>query len=454
MTDVLALAPELSLAQLAPNLQNLVDSAKKIYQDKLQSLAKDYPAPAFICAAPGRVNLIGEHTDYTGGYVMPMAINRYTVAYASAKLVTGAASAPTSVHLNICSNHGKADAPVEERRLMHASTPPDASEPRSWVNYVSGTVMQYLADLPVEGYQLHLCIAYASDVPLGSGLSSSAALEVCTAVVMECALPPDLAYSSVPNAVRDVERALRCQKAENTWAYSPCGIMDQFVVSSAIADHFLLIDCRNLGRTQIPMKKDATQPVLLVTNSKVQHSIAEGSYGKRREECQAALEAMQKIPIANVSSLRDATVQDVETMREKTPDLEDAVYKRAKHVVGENARVLECQAALTAGDWDKVGQLMNASHASLKDDFEVSCPEIDFLVMVAQEHVGVYGSRITGGGFGGCTVTLVKKDCVGSLMEKLETEYKRVLSMDCDCFVETPSSGAQVLAIDTNLKEQ
>lgn len=447
-------APKLSKAKLSPSLKTLVDSAKKNFKEKLSVFALDHHPPAFVACAPGRVNLIGEHTDSTGGLVLPMAIDRHTVIYGTGSLLKGKGSAPTSVGFRAWSDLAKDDV-VEERRIFHDSQPPDESEPRNWVTYVAGTIKQYLPDLPPEGYHLELLMTYSSDIPVGCGLSSSASLEVATAVFLECFLHEMSFSSAAPNCIREVERALRCQKAENTWCYKYDGIMDQMVVSQATEGNFILFDCRSLETTQIPMKKGTTdQPLILITNSNVQHEIADSYYGKRRGECHQALEAMMQVPLYHVLTLRDANLQDVETAREKIKDVDESCFKRAKHVVTENIRTAECKMALKLGLWERVGELMNLSHASLRDEFEISCTDIDMLVDVAQQHPGVFGSRLTGGGFGGCTITLVVKEQLQPLIEKLKAEYKSQLDKECDCFVVVPSAGAHVLAIDMDFKKE
>jgi galactokinase len=515
------LPPKLSKANLesiSPDLQALVLKAKELYKSKLAFYAGDHPPPAYVSCAPGRVNLIGEHTDYNLGFVLPFCIDRWVVVYGTASLNAGSKGqhAPTTATIRMVS--ANSDQVVEERLLTstdqyeppeppasaaqatatangdEAGAPgaadsedaPTGSPPSeagtassTWPNYVTGTVAQYMPDLPSEGCHLDLALSYASNVPLGAGLSSSAALEVATATLIECFFH-DRAYSSASPAdaanlhtssgnldvnlqnLNDPEddsgtglntkviRALRCQKAENEWAHSPCGIMDQLVSSAGQEGSLLLIDCRSMEITPIAMKSSKDQPVLLVTNSRVGHEIADSEYGVRRRQCNDALEAMQEVPLYHVLSLRDATLQDVDTAKDK---MDDTSYKRAKHVVSENSRTMECKTALKLGLWERVGELMNASHQSLRDDYDVSCEEVNFLVDICQNHPGVYGSRMTGGGFGGCIVTLVQKEHVQDLVAKLAQDYKEVLGKECDSFVvPRPSFGAKVLAIDMDCK--
>lgn len=445
------LPPKLAKANLEPSIQALVDKAKQLYQEKVAYFAENHKPPAFCVAAPGRVNLIGEHTDYTEGFVLPLALDLCTVVYGTGFVHSGKGTSPTMARLRMISAQAP-DGMVEERKIIVNQTkPPDAEEARSWVDYVSGVVAQYLKDLPTEGYHLDFAFALASDVPLGSGLSSSASLEVSIATFLECFLK-DLCYPDIPEADHPKHRALRCQAAEHEWAHSPCGIMDQLASSAAVDNNLILIDCRSLEVTPVPMKEGTPdEPVILVTNSMVTHSIADGEYGLRRKQCNDALEGMQAVPLYHVLSLRDATLQDVKDAKEK---MDEVAFKRATHVVSENSRVKECKVALKMGLWSRVGELMNASHKSLKEDFEVSCEEVDTLVDLAQAYEGVFGSRITGGGFGGCTVTLVKKSAVDGLVEHLKTEYKSKHGKECECFTTHPGKGARALGIDMHFKPE
>lgn len=444
------LPPKIAKADITPELRALVEKAKKLYVDKLAYFAQNQKPPAFIVAAPGRVNLIGEHTDYTGGFVMPMAIDRHTVVYGTGSFKSGKGTAPTVVRIRCTSDQAESDI-VEERRLTGIFAPPSEDEPRTWVNYVLGVVAQYMPDMPSEGCHLDLVFAIAGDVPLGAGLSSSAALEVAVATFTEIFMH-DLVFSSAPEGSdRAVQRALRCQKAENEWAHSPCGVMDQMISSCGQDGNLLLINCSDLSLTQVPFKKTPDDPVILVTNSKIAHDIGDSAYGQRRAQCNEALQAMQSVPLYHVLNLSDATVQDCKDAKSK---MDETSYKRAMHVVTENQRTKEAKIAARLGTWERLGELMNASHASLKDDFEVSCDELDFLVDKAQAFDGVYGSRMTGGGFGGCTVTLVQSKAVDALIKHLTEEYKAKFDKDCECFVTKPGPGAQVLAIDMDCKQE
>lgn len=366
---------------------------------------------------------------------MPFAIDYSTVVVGTGELCSSSEGGAT---LRFVSSKSAQD--IATIHINSDSKPP---EKVSWETYVVGTVYQYLADLP-QGYSLDLTFSICGDVPLGSGLSSSASLEVSVARFVEEILG-EAAFSSCPDDVvlPAKVRALRCQKAENDWAQSPCGIMDQYISSAGREGSLLLIDCRSL-EFQLVKMASKNEPVLVVTNSNVQHSIGGGEYPVRVRQCQTATEALQKIN-PKTASLRDATMEDVQAAKDK---MDPTSYRRARHVVTENERTLQAQRALETGDWKLMGELMNGSHASMRDDYEVSCEEIDILVDIAQGHPGVYGSRLTGGGFGGCTVTLVDKAYSAELMETLKKEYKSKTGKECFCFETKAAKGAHTLPID------
>jgi galactokinase len=271
-------------------------------------------------------------------------------------------------------------------------------------------------------------VALHSTVPLGSGLSSSAALEVCTATLVEavCGKPID-----------PVEKALLCQKAEHEFAGVPCGIMDQFISVMGRADHLLLLDCRSRKTELVPMRDPTVE--LLIANTNVKHELGSSQYAKRRAQCEAAAK------ILGVSSLRDATAESLERARSK---MEDVVFRRARHIIGEIERTVQAAGRVQASDWPKVGELMYASHRSLRDDYEVSCAELDALVEIAESigmSGGVFGCRMTGGGFGGCVVALVKSDAVAAISEKLAADYKKKTGLEATIFGSRPAAGASIL---------
>ena len=274
-----------------------------------------------------------------------------------------------------------------------------------------------------------LDLALQSCVPVGGGLSSSAAIEVATATLLEAAT----------GAVLDPKhKALIAQKAEHDYAGVPCGIMDQFASALCRKDHLMLLDCRSAEPKMVPF----TDPdiAVLITNSNVRHELTGGEYAERRAQCEEAATYL------GVAALRDATMDQLEAARH---GLDDVLYRRARHVITENGRTLKAADAFSTGQWSLTGQLMTASHASLRDDFEVSCAELDLLVDLALglgESRGVFGSRMTGGGFGGCTVTLARKDAVEDIAENIFHDYSERTGIEPAIYVSRPARGAHVLA--------
>ena len=274
-----------------------------------------------------------------------------------------------------------------------------------------------------------LDVALHSTVPLGGGLTSSAALEVCTATLLEAA---------TGTAIDPVEKALLCQKAEHEFAGVPCGIMDQFISVLGRESHLLLLDCRTRKTELVPMNDPAV--ALLIINTNVKHELGNGEYAKRRAQCEAAAK------ILGVPSLRDASRRQPGT----APGAKwtDVVYRRARHVIGEIERTLHAAEGIRASNWPTVGKLMYASHDSLRDDYEVSCRELDAVVEIAEDigiKGGVFGCRMTGGGFGGCAVALVKTDAIESISKNIALAYKRKTGIDAALFASRPAAGATVI---------
>jgi galactokinase len=368
--------------------------------------------PRWIAAAPGRVNVIGEHTDYNDGFVLPMAIERYTVI-AAAPATNGA----TKIQLR--STAGK--RPVS----LDLSQPLKPAPKGAWWNYPVGVIAGFL-DRGVKPGGFDALIH--STVPLSGGLSSSAALEVATATLLEAITGQKL---------DPVDKALLCQKAEHDYAGMPCGIMDQFISVMAKENHLLLLDCRSRRPELVPMT-DASMSLLIV-NTNVKHKLTGGEYAKRRAQCEQAARTL------GVTSLRDATAEMLEQVDGK---LEDVVRGRARHVISEIERTLHAAEGVRVSNWPTVGQLMYASHSSLRDDYEVSCPELDAVVEIAQDigrNGGVEGCRMTGGGFGGCAVALVRTDAVTAVSERIASEYERRTRIKPALFVSRPAAGARVL---------
>jgi len=387
-------------------LQELANRAAEQFANKFGR------GPRWIVAAPGRVNIIGEHVDYNDGLVLPMAIERYTVM---------AADRPTKdtkqIHLLSTGYHQPA---------VIALTQPLKPFPKgTWTNYPAGVVAGFLARGINPG---GLDVLLHSTVPLGCGLSSSAALEVCTATLIE---------TVTGKKIDPVEKALLCQKAENEFAGVPCGIMDQFISVLGRENHLLLLDCRSRRTELVPMNDPSV--TVLIVNTNVKHDLGGSEYSVRRKQCETAAK------ILGVSSLRDATPNSLEQAWGR---MDEVIYRRARHVISEIERVAYAAEGVRASNWPTVGQLMYASHDSLRDNYEVSCRELDAVVEIAGAigiKGGVYGCRMTGGGFGGCCVALVKTDAVETISKRIASEYKTQTGIEATIFSSRPSAGATVI---------
>lgn len=375
--------------------------------------------PQWIAAAPGRVNLIGEHIDYNDGFVLPMAIDRYCV------IAAAGAPGDEAVIYSVATD--------EEAKILLAPTGAtgSASAVRNqgqWSNYIAGVIAGCAArDLRPGGFNAVI----ESDVPVGGGLSSSAAIEVATATLIE---------AMTGSKLDPVEKALLCQKAEHEYAGVPCGIMDQFASVMCRPDHLMLLDCRSQQIEHIPFS-DSNVTVLII-NTNVKHELSGGEYAERRAQCESAARKL------GVASLRDATLSQLENSRN---ELSDAEYRRGRHVIGEIARTIEAATAMKVGEWPQVGRLMYASHDSLRDDYEVSCPELDSLVDLARNigpAGGIIGSRMTGGGFGGCTVSLVETAKVEQVGQQLSRSYHAETGIEPSILKSRPARGAHIVRAD------
>jgi len=348
------------------------------------------------------VNLIGEHIDYNDGFVLPVAIDRYTAiaAATSRDAFTRIATAAT-------------DEIIDTEDL-------DLTNQPDWAAYVLGPLILCRQ----AGFDPGCIEAWIhSDVPRGAGLSSSAALEVATAT---------LAEQIAGKKLDAVEKAKLCQRAEHQYANVPCGLMDQATSVAASAGTALLIDCREETWTEIPFASDDV--CLLVANTNVHHQLSDGQYAVRREQCREALKRLGS------ESYRALTIDAVSRAA-----IDETLRSRARHVVTEIDRTRSAAEALRGGAWETLGRLMNESHVSLRDDYQVSCEELDTMAKIAWgmgTDRGVYGSRMTGGGFGGCTVSLVATEHAASIADVLATEYRRATGIEPDLFVVRPSRGA------------
>ena len=364
--------------------------------------------PKWIVAAPGRVNLIGEHTDYNEGFVLPMAIERYMV-------VAGDRNA--NRHVTV---HSITTGETAEFQLR----PVERGEP-GWSNYVRGVI----AGFQQQGARIHgFDVVINSTLPYGGGLASSAALEVATATLLE-------AITGL--ALDPVEKALLCQRAEHDFAGVPCGIMDQFTSTLAQENHALLLDCRIRKATPVPMKDPKV--TVLILNTHIRHKLADGEYAKRRSECELAARILKR------ASLRDASLPELNKARKH---LNPVVFRRARHVLKENARTIQAARAIGDGNWPIMGRLMYASHESLREDYQVSCRELDILVEIAKRipsDEGMIGCRMTGAGFGGCAVCLVRTEAVRHITRKFEEAYEQQTGNTVEIFGSRPAGGARVL---------
>ena len=370
------------------------------------------PGPGTVTAvAPGRVNLIGEHTDYNDGFVLPMAIEA-TIELAARPR----SDREVRVHA----------ADLGETVSFSLAQPIRRDADHPWSDYVRGVLWALgRAGIALPGMD----VAFGGDLPQGAGLSSSAAIEVATALAVRALAGFEMGLSAL---------ARLCQEAENGFVGVQCGIMDPLASLAATAGHALFLDCRSLAAEQIPLALG--DHVVAICQSGVRHALVGSEYNTRRRECAAGVEALgARLP--GIRALRDAALTDLEACR---ADLDPVVFRRCRHVVTENARVLESVAALREGDLPRLGRLMDASHASLRDDYQVSCPEVDLLVDLARGTPGVLGARITGGGFGGSTVNLVARSALESFRSRVLGEYERRTGIEARLFTSTAGGGARV----------
>lgn len=390
-------------------MASVVRTAAELVEEARAKFVQEFgEEPQLAACAPGRVNLIGEHTDYNEGFVLPMALPMLTVVVG--KLNSGHDA-------RIVTLNKDADQPWRVDLNLQAELV--SGQPR-WANYVKGVIHHYRAS-PVPGFSAVI----ASSVPLGGGLSSSASLEVAFYTFLQQIKPDDGV---------EVAKAVACQQAEHSHAGVPCGIMDQFVAVLGKKGHALLIDCRSLEATPVPLSDSSL--VILITNSNVKHSLTGSEYPTRRKQCEQAAAILGK------NSLREATMKELEEAKGR---LDEVTYKRALHVIKEIQRTEKAAEALKSAAYKDVGKLMIESHNSLRDLYEVSCPELDELVSAALEVEGVFGSRMTGGGFGGCTVTLLQAHAVEMTIQHIQERY----SGNATFYVTTPSEGARVLSLSS-----
>jgi galactokinase len=388
-----------------------------------------YNVPAQLYAAPGRVNLIGEHTDYCDGFVMPAAIDFATIV---------AISPRTDGHLVAHSVNfdERVDYPLDpylerrfsERRIDSPSRR-DGSLITHWSDYFCGVLWALREHgVPVDhGFSLTI----AGDVPLGAGLSSSASVEVATAFAVLGATSFDMPLTKI---------AILCRKAENEFVGANVGIMDQYVSCCGAVDHAVMIDCRSLEYTLAPIPPDVR---IVICNSMVKHSVAGGEYNTRRAEIEEGT-AILRAHRPEIKALRDATVQDLALWGH---EMKPNVLRRCRHVITEDDRVLAAVEAFRASDLTRFGELMHQAQASFRDDFEASCAEIDILIDLANKQPGCFGARLTGGGFGGCTVNLVGADNAAAFVAAMRAGYLAATGIDAEIYTSRASAGAHSITL-------
>ena len=366
--------------------------------------------PTHIIQAPGRVNLIGEHTDYNDGFVLPCAINYQTVV--------AAAKRDDNIVRVISVDYGNA---VDEFDITEEIV---FQQDKMWANYIRGVVKCLLA----RGFEFKGAdISVTGNVPQGAGLSSSAALEVVIGQTFKVLYQLEISQAEI---------ALNGQQAENEFVGCNCGIMDQMISAEGRENHAMLLDCRSLETKSVSMPTDMS---VVIINSNKKRGLVDSEYNTRREQCEEAAS------IFSVKALRDVTIEQLE---EKASSLDEVVFKRARHVITENNRTLEACDALIAGDMKRMGELMAESHTSMRDDFEITVGEVDTLVEIVKNVVGSAGGvRMTGGGFGGCIVALVPPGLVNEVMSSVEQQYEAATGLKESIYVCQAKQGAGLVEL-------
>jgi galactokinase len=392
-------------------LSTLIDHITKTFQETFGS------APEHIVRAPGRVNLLGEHVDYNDGFVLPAAIDRATyMAFSPTGTIV---STLVAVDMNQQASFTPQTIPAKSQA--------DGSSLPEWAYYPTGVIWA----LNEEGLSTPgMNAVFASDVPRGSGLSSSASVEMAFVIAWQTLadwiLPP-------------MQRALLGQKAENKYVGVNCGIMDQFASACGMENKLLLLDCRSLEWKAIPLPEAVS---IVIADTSVRRKLTSGEYNKRRFACEEAVRLLKE-DLPNIKSLRDVSVEDFNRFADKLPE---EVYKRARHVVEEIERSNQAEALLGAGNIQRFGELMNECHASLRDDYEVSSPELNTMVNIAQSLDGCYGARLTGAGFGGCTVNLVEHEKADEFAKALAKGYESETGLHPEIYITRASNGAELLS--------
>ena len=391
-------------------IMQLIERISKIFHEVFGS------APAQVVRAPGRVNLLGEHVDYNDGFVLPAAIDRATyIAFSPSD---------TSISRLVAADF---DQEVSfSPQSIPSKTQPDGSPLPEWAHYPAG-VMWSLKENGLEARGMEA--VYASNVPRGSGLSSSASVEMAFALAWQTLsdwrLPP-------------MQRALLGQKAENQYVGVNSGIMDQFASACGVENKLLLLDCRSLEWKTIPLPPDVS---IVIADTTVRRKLTSGEYNKRRAACEEAVRLL-KPDLPNIRSLRDVSEEEFNRLADKLPE---EISKRARHVVEEIERSKQAEPLLETGNVRRFGELMNQCHVSLRDLYEVSCPELDVMVRVAQSLEGCYGARLTGAGFGGCTVNLVAHEKAEEFAKRLASGYEAHTGLHPEIYITRASNGTEIL---------
>jgi galactokinase len=369
-----------------------------------------YGGKPAVYRAPGRVNLIGEHTDYNQGFVMPAAIDRYVWTAIRSR-------DDRTIRIHSANYSDATEFDLDEISPVRKG---------NWCDYAQGVMVS----LQNAGHDIHGAdILISGDVPIGSGLSSSAAFEVSIgfALLDQCGA-----------SINRMELAKLCQSAENEFVGMRCGLMDQFTACHGEAGKAIMLDCRSLEYESFEIPEEVS---LVICNTMVKHELASSEYNSRRADCEEGSRILARSD-PRIASLRDLTIDELDRRRSELPE---RIFWHCRHVVTEDGRVQEAAAALSSGDLDTFGALMCESHRSLRDDFEVSSPELNLMVQIANMQKGIIGARMTGGGFGGCTVNLVYKDTTTAFIDTVSREYNSRMGLTPEIYVCSAVSGAERL---------
>jgi galactokinase len=383
----------------------ITERLKKIFVEK-------YNREPLIVRSPGRINLIGEHTDYNGGYVLPAAIDK--AVYMAVSLRDD-----NEIHLTAYDLNEIFSISIDDLKPIGDI---------SWPNYILGAAAQFKENGKlIKGFNAIL----SSDIPIGAGLSSSAAVE-CSVVFALNEL--------LQTRIEKIEMVKMAQRAEHEYAGVKCGIMDQFASMFGKKEHVLRLDCRSLQYEYFPLRMEGLKIILLDTG--VKHSLASSEYNVRREQCEEGVAMIQK-KYADVKSLRDTDIK----MIKECVDASSLIYRRCKFIVEENMRLLQACEALAVNDIETFGKKMYATHEGLSKEYEVSCPELDFLVNTVKDDTGVIGARMMGGGFGGCTINLVREEAVDNLIQRVTPLYEKTMNLELKNYIVSSENGTSILQI-------